>query len=413
MASTKRSHGKLRTDRQVVVVSANVAGSRDALHRLCGAAWDILLVQEHRCDEPSLASEQLLAGKVGVRGIWTVAKAHQSTRSGGLAILVRAPMLVVGLPHVTPDRTLWGRVQWTRSRALLVGNVYGHSYGPEQEDLNTQLDLLIAGELNGHGRVPWIIGGDWNRSPAACSHIAGTVIGTGRATQLFGKELDYFRVSRCSPPSTCTEAAEIGLPDHVAIQLAIDSPRLAHLGYRLRTIQRAQQPPSKDSAVVASPLPLDLDAAWQQWHQQAEEAYLSRFDEITDGMRGRGAFQLEPRTLGCPQTVDGTAVPAWWLRFHTLSQQISLVPTTPARRPKLGSSSFAGRSSGMKLRRLLGSHTLTRVPSDALVTNGGPNGPRKAWRKEPDLCTVGPNVPRRMAFGVLCIITRLLVPSIR
>ncbi len=220
-------------------------------------------------------------------------------------------------------------MQWTRSRALLVGNVYGHPYGPEQEDRDIQLDLSIVGELNGHGRAPWVLGGDWNRSPTACSPIAGTVMGTGQATQLFGKELGYFRVRRSLPPSTCAEATDIGLPDHLSIHLTIASSRLAHLGYRLRTIQRQPNPPSKDSTVVASPLPSDLDEAWQQRHRQAEEAFLSRFDEVADGMRGRGAFKLEPRTPGCPQAVDGTAVPEWRLQFRTLSRLISTVPVVP------------------------------------------------------------------------------------
>ena len=49
--------------------------------------------------------------------------------------------------------------------------------------------------MQGLGRVPWIIGGDWNQDPEKVTNIweiGGEIARTGTATHKLGGELDWF-----------------------------------------------------------------------------------------------------------------------------------------------------------------------------------------------------------------------------
>ena len=53
-------------------------------------------------------------------------------------------------------------LQWTRTTKLLIGK---DGMTPEDDAMNHKIQGAIQEELQGLGRVPWIIGGDWNQEP--------------------------------------------------------------------------------------------------------------------------------------------------------------------------------------------------------------------------------------------------------
>ena len=90
--------------------------------------------------------------------------------------------------------------QWTRRHKLYIINLYGKGgMNPEDGTQNHKLQTEAQQELQGLGRVPWIIGGDWNQEATQVEltwEIGGEIARTGSATQEHGRELDWFMVSR-------------------------------------------------------------------------------------------------------------------------------------------------------------------------------------------------------------------------
>eukprot|EP00972_Heterocapsa_arctica_P012820 1885384-Heterocapsa_arctica.AAC.1 len=65
-------------------------------------------------------------------------------------------------------------------------SVYGYDTGkPEHARLNMELDQEVFGAIAALDRAPWIIGGDWNRTPemiaeAGAAESIGGFIGVGK-----------------------------------------------------------------------------------------------------------------------------------------------------------------------------------------------------------------------------------------
>ena len=86
----------------------------------------ILMIQEHRLIEGPLASAQVKAISKGWQGVWQPAlSTGKHGRSGGVATLVRQPVLMVKGGGEYNHR--WHRVmvQWTRKTKIHLIDVYG------------------------------------------------------------------------------------------------------------------------------------------------------------------------------------------------------------------------------------------------------------------------------------------------
>ena len=103
----------------------------------------------------------------GWTGVWEEASTKgKQSRSGGIATLVRAPVPIFRTNVGKEGR--WHRVTipWIKGVAIHVVNVYGWvSTGIDSSAKNDALALEIREDLGGLGRVPWVAGGDWNRTP--------------------------------------------------------------------------------------------------------------------------------------------------------------------------------------------------------------------------------------------------------
>ena len=151
--------------REATVLTINVGGSREALGNAFQAKAHILLIQEHRLTGPDIPGMQGLAAMAGWHGVWDEAvKTFAKGRSGGTAVLVRKPLIIHRGPKV--HRGTLAAVAWTRRNYLHVGSVYGaHQGHPARAEENHKLFTELQEHLAAIGRVPWVIGGDWNMEP--------------------------------------------------------------------------------------------------------------------------------------------------------------------------------------------------------------------------------------------------------
>jgi len=128
---------------------------------------DILLIQEHR-----LLTAQAATCKARLRGwgwgsVWSPARrTDKGGISGGVAIAARG-MLLVGPTGTQIERIITGHVALTRTRRLRVTSVYlADSTCPQADGINMEIAQTLAEELRGEGRVPFMVGGDWNCEPS-------------------------------------------------------------------------------------------------------------------------------------------------------------------------------------------------------------------------------------------------------
>ena len=100
-------------------------------------------------------------------------------------------------------RWLHVSIPWTRRRALQVCNLYGYDAGQEQRELkNRELHARAWETIQNLGRVPWVIGGDWNIEPAEAALPAltgGAALHPGAATTDGCSTLDWSARPRCTP----------------------------------------------------------------------------------------------------------------------------------------------------------------------------------------------------------------------
>lgn len=105
---------RLGANRPREIRSVNVGGSRGVFESALGWAGPVLMIQEHRCDAAGLGGWAALARKAGWSGVWAPAAAGpRGGASGGLAILARTPLLLLGRGQ--GERWLAGRIRWSRS----------------------------------------------------------------------------------------------------------------------------------------------------------------------------------------------------------------------------------------------------------------------------------------------------------
>ena len=137
-------------------------------------------------------------------------------------------------------RRRWHRViiPWRKSWGLHVFNVYGRTgYGSKEQEAMEVLIKEMQDEIGLLGNVPWIAGGDWNRTLAEAGKWwdgIGELCCTGQTTQQHGRELDWFVVA-AGLGQQIGRTVETGpLPDHWGVVMDIPGFKDIDLGMRLR-----------------------------------------------------------------------------------------------------------------------------------------------------------------------------------
>jgi hypothetical protein len=269
-----------------------------------------LLIQEHRLLPDQVGGAQVMSQAMGWKGVWTPAQqGFRAGRSGGLAILGRDPLLVVADTGDYNHRYLKAVVPLTRRVGVHLYNVYGWDRTQEAEAQNDDLHDRVRADLAKAGRVPFVVGGDWNLEPDEVMHgwrAPGRVHGPGRPTNKFQREVDWFLVSPALPG--CAAEVWPGFPveDHVPISLKI--PGLHEMDFGWRLLSPAAVPgDATATGSVPAPATPPVDT-WEQWTEDAEE-WLARAFGVQRTRARRGAPPVFGRgTLSSPQGWDGDAV---------------------------------------------------------------------------------------------------------
>ena len=147
-------------------MTVNMGGSRLALEWALQQEIHILLIQEHKGTKEKVAAYQTLAIKHKWNGVWTPALETSATgRSGGVAILARDPILVVKGNGDYDHRWVSAVIPYTRTRAMHIHCIYGWDRSYEDDGRNAVLGERIQEHITRNGRIPYIVGGDWNQTP--------------------------------------------------------------------------------------------------------------------------------------------------------------------------------------------------------------------------------------------------------
>ena len=217
------------------VCVCNVGGSKEALSNAFQAKAQVLLVQEHRLIGPDIPGMQALAAMAGWHGVWDAAtKTFAKGRSGGTAVLVRKPLIIQRGPRI-PRGTL-AAIAWTRRAYIHVGSVYGaHQGHPSRATENHRLFTGLQEHLAAIGRVPWLLGGDWNMEPSELQEFwtrGGTITETGGPTHKLGGNLDWFLHNGTLQLRRAIGHVVAGT-DHTGVMTTLKANQHDTLGYRL------------------------------------------------------------------------------------------------------------------------------------------------------------------------------------
>ena len=136
----------------------------------------------------------------------------------------------------------------------------------------------MIGELQEHlavlGRVPWVLGGDWNMQPDAFRSMwnrGGHVKHADTPTQQFGGNLDGFLTSELLVTGTPQVHATPGT-DHTAISITVSGNQHNTLGYRLVT-PKGYTPAQLDQAKVnLAGQPTQPPSNWSIWSREPAQS---------------------------------------------------------------------------------------------------------------------------------------------
>ena len=201
-------------------------------------------------------------------------------------------------------------IPWTRTRKLHIVNIYAHDVGyADRLELNSKLFRYVQENINKSGRVPWVIGGDFNQEPHEDIPQwirAANVVATEAPTHIRGRKLDWFMAT---PNLGVTLVASIlegsPLTDHVPVLLVVPTFGDIHLGQSIRKTPKLVPSPEQrdDKYKFCFDLDQNINELWKQWTTQAEEWLfhcLSIFPTKKEKGRGQG-IHLVDNTVGARQ----------------------------------------------------------------------------------------------------------------
>ena len=316
--SGNRCPRRLGGHRQLNVVTFNVGGSRKLLQEAYEFECEILLIQEHRCSSSDCETQRILAKARGWNSVWQPAKIGRQSREGGVSVCVREKYTIFCGKGQYNHRWMRAVVPWTRSRNLHLVSFYGfHSGHVNALEDNIRLLGLLQEEKAALGRVPFVAGGDWNLRPHELGplfEMGFRVVASGQATQIFGKELDYFLVNADLPVNCArTFGEELWLGDHRPVCLKLDTVNRPPEGWVWQPVRRFEIDGEtvrahKDDYVPALEAG-SLEHVYAQWCDNMHH-WLGSTLGNAHGLEGpwRGmAPRMVRSSRGAPQGITGVA----------------------------------------------------------------------------------------------------------
>ena len=237
-----RPNRKLGGRNDIRIITVNIGGARAQFTEALRLDAHILLIQETRLTGAQLESWRLEASMAGWEGVWEQAKPGDgNVGSGGLATLGRKGLTLGRCNVKNHHRLLKTYVQWTHRTKFHVYNIYAYDSGtPDSQVKNADLTHQLEQWTMEAGRIPWVCGGDWNRSPneQAGGHWRNVhVHEPTRATYpKTNSTLDYFTSSIAWGPFLRTQVRSTLGGDHLPVELHIPAYDDIELGYKLHEV---------------------------------------------------------------------------------------------------------------------------------------------------------------------------------
>ena len=176
---------------------------------------------------------------------------------------------------------------------------------------NEELQKSIGTDLQRLGRVPWVIGGDWNMEPEQIQgtwELGSKVVRTHQMTHSHGQELDWFLTNRLTPIANVEQVQEQPFVGHHAIQMNLLKPKDWDLGKSLKQIKQVDTGTDNGTTYKDEHWDYkegtDQDGRWYQWTTQAEDWLLNKYEcNKQEGVRFG--------TQICPAKFRETATSRW------------------------------------------------------------------------------------------------------
>ena len=332
----RRSRCKYGTAKEFETV--NVTSGKPMLRYLKHAASQFYAVQEHHVPSAGLTGMAVKLKKLGYKFCATPATSTGNSdtgTSGGAAIVVRdcyAVTSIYGAKALAPWTIVPGRAAGARIHGLIKGgvlvlSVYLKSGEPPTSALNWATLVKVAEAVN-TARLPFIIGGDWQCTPAELraskwlDMIAGNMVASTEATCVTdrsAREIDYFIVSAgldsvCTKPEALQDtdiathmpvrSSILGNPRALTIR-SFDMPKHFPRRAPYGPVRRIPAwPPFAPTAECSSTERTAELAAY--WMKHAEEELCLQFDLVDD--EGAPLSQFVGRAAQ-PKVVDRRPVP--------------------------------------------------------------------------------------------------------
>ena len=134
--------------------------------------FDVIMIQEHKLDQTGVHSAAKSCFTAGWHGIWAAAEtssSHHLGRSGGVAILAPRHVVITQGPEQHGHRHIHGMIQWTQRKMRRLFSLYAYDVSypyPGRVEPSASLFNEVQGVLAQMGKVPWILGADFNQEPA-------------------------------------------------------------------------------------------------------------------------------------------------------------------------------------------------------------------------------------------------------
>ena len=294
--------------------TVNVSGSLEFLSNALAIEADVIFIQEHRRRAKDIATWRTAARHKGWHGVWSYADTtDKGAASGGVAILVRLGRPIFTTPAANDARFVGAVISWTRRVKMHLYSVYGYDCGKEDAaGKNRAFHRSISQEITRIGRVPWIMGGDWNITPAEIhlGNVGGlTVLSPGTATADTGSELDWFITNMDYGVKKTPEILyDAGVTVHRPVIMEVPRSINGDLGSRLKR-PRAFKGVLKSELKGFEPepgpvvtLPGDHQDRWREWNEVAEKWLAEKEEAEGDEYRGRGTeLGYIKNTVSAPQ----------------------------------------------------------------------------------------------------------------
>ena len=262
----------------------------------------ILLIQEHWKLKDEIKSWESLAFRKGWQGIWEPAKQTEKNqdgvtgRSGGVAVLTWNGRLMMKNKFESDYRALGVTIGWGRSKTLHIFSIYGYDTGQKDaqgqnyyERGNRTIRDRLGSYITQLGRVPWIIGGDWNMKPGVCTiesmKNAAAYLDPIDSTCHTGNTIDWFMVSGGLAIAAETKVdKDTQIYHHYPVQLKIGGKLSEDLGHRISkatAFEGMTKKQVKDSIIPEGDFKTiegTLEENWKRWNNESEN-YLCQKEE--------------------------------------------------------------------------------------------------------------------------------------